>query len=420
MKRAGLTIVAAAAALFALQHFWQEHKRAAGLDFYIYFVAGQLAGRADVENIYAPEVQARVGDEYYERALRGSSDIRKYDAQRRRRLDNVSSPFLYSTLRWLSRDYERALLQYHVLVLVAFIGGVLLICRRAGLPWWAALLLVAGLLVVYRGFEADLRVGNVNSLQLFALGVALWVPPVAAGAILAMLLCFKPNLILVALLLIVSHDRARLKKEIAGGAIGGVIAFTIAAISYGPRSWLQWITAANQFWHRLPTRAERNVAPLLEVMQKYGEWVGYLVAALLTVAVCAVLWRTKRRDDVLVIGLGILIYLLSATVVWLHYMVLVLPIAIALMGWSGGRVAGLSGDLASGHLTTGQPDNPTTSAIVTAAIAILALAAIAEEPFELLTRVPVYPHDAKLIGPALAVLFVCGLWQLNRRPAANG
>lgn len=382
-----LTAAAVLAALLALRHFWQEHERAAGLDFYIYFVAGQLAGREDVENIYAPETQERIGEEYYARALQSGSEIRKFDATRRRRLDNVSSPFLYSTMRWVSRDYERALLQYHVLVLAAFIAAVLLLCRRAELPWWVALLLVAALLWLYRGFEADLRVGNVNSLQLFALSVALWSPPVLAGAILGMLVAFKPNLLFVALLLAISHDRKRLSREVVGGAIGGLIAFTIAAISYGPKAWLQWVTAANQFWHRLPTRGERNVTPFLEVFHRYGEWVGYVIAAVLVAAVVIVLRRTKKHDDLLVAGLGILIYLLSATVVWLHYMVLVLPLAIALLRHR-----------------------------VTAVIAIVALLAIAEEPFEWLTKTQIYPNDAKLIGPALIALFVAGLWQLHSRP----
>lgn len=390
MRRAVLTTAAAVVALLALHHFWQQHKRAAGLDFYIYFVAGQLASRDDIENVYAAETQERVGEEYFERAQQSGSEIRKFDARRRRRLDNVSSPFLYSTMRWVSRDYERALLQYHVLLLIAFIGGVLLICRRVGLAWWASLLLVAALLFFYRGFEADLRVGNVNSLQLFALAIAFWSPPMIAGAILGMLICFKPNLIFVALLLAISHDKHRLMRETIGGAIGAAIAIVIGMISYGPRAWLQWVSAANQFWHRLPTRAERNVTPFLELYREQGEWLGYVIAALLFAALVMVLRRSRRHDDVLVAGLGILIYLMSATVVWLHYMVLVLPLAIALMR-----------------------DRKT------ALVAVLALLAIAEEPFEMLSGAPLYPNDAKLIGPALVACFVCGLWMLSKGRSAD-
>src|SRR6185503_19430046 len=129
MRRGILTAIGALAVLYALVVTWRQNERAAGLDFYIYYVNSQLPARADVANIYAPETQERVGEEYYARAQAGGSELRKYDATRRRRLDNVSSPFLYTTLRWVSRDYERALWQYHVLVLVAFIAGVLLICR---------------------------------------------------------------------------------------------------------------------------------------------------------------------------------------------------------------------------------------------------------------------------------------------------
>ncbi len=51
MKRGVLTAIAAVAALYAIAVTWRQNERAAGLDFYIYYVNAQLAGRADVENI---------------------------------------------------------------------------------------------------------------------------------------------------------------------------------------------------------------------------------------------------------------------------------------------------------------------------------------------------------------------------------
>jgi hypothetical protein len=90
--------------------------------------------------------------------------------------------------------------------------------------------------------------------------------------------------------------------------------------------------------------------------------------------------------------LAILIYLLSAPVVWLHYMVLVLPLAIALMRrrW-------------------------------TAIVSLIALAMIAEVPFELLFRTSIYPRDAMLIAPALLALFATAVWTgSDRNEAAAG
>ena len=393
MKRAlwiAITVIAALAVVYAVRVTWKQHERAAGLDFYIYFVNAQLQARDDVANIYDRDEQSRIGDEYYERAQSSRSEIRKYDAQRRRFVDSVSSPFLYTTLRWVSRNYERALRQYHVLVLTSFIVGFLLIARKVGLSWPSALLLLAALLLWYRGFEADLRVGNVNSLQLLALGAALSAPPLAAGFLTGLLIAFKPNLILVPLLLMVaraaSRDWPRLRRELLGGVAGAVTAIAVAAISYGTfHVWLQWIARANEFYHRLPTRMERNVTPALSLFHAYGAWPSYVIALTLTLVVIFAIVRWRTRDDVLITGLAIMIYLLSATVVWLHYMVLVVVLALALM-----------------------------RSRVTAALALLALAAIAQEPFEWLTKIPVYPNDAKLMTPAFVLLFAASLWQLAK------
>lgn len=394
MKRAILTAIALLAALYAIVVTWRKNERAAGLDFYLYYVNSQLPSRADVDNIYSPETQERIGEEYYARAQAGSSELFKYDATRRRRLDNVSSPFLYTTLRWVSRNYDRALLQDHALLLLAFIAGVLALCRLARVPWCWALLLLALLLLWYRGFEADLRVGSVNSLQLAAVAAMLCAPPLLAAALLGLLIAFKPNLILIAVIVfiarIVLRDWRRLRLELAGGAIGVALAIIVTAINYGTfRVWLQWVTAANEFFHRLQTREERNVAPALSLFQQHGTWLSYGIAAMLIAILIFVVARSKRRDDALLVGLAIVIYLISAPVVWLHYMVLALPLAIALMRWR-----------------------------LTAIVSLIALAVIAEVPFEWITRTPVYPHDATLITPALLALFACGVWALSKRDEA--
>lgn len=385
-----LIALGACAAIYAASVTWRQNAKAAGLDYYIYFVNAQLAGRADVTNIYDRDQQARIGEEYYERAQQSRSELRKYDANRRRFVDSVSSPFLYTCLSWMSRDYDRALQQDHVLVFTAFVIGFLLIARAARMRWDAALFVLAGVLLWYRGFEADLRVGNVNSLQLLAIGASLLAPPAVAGAITAMLVAFKPNLILLPLLLavarIAARDWRRLRLEVLGGVVGVVIAIVAAAIRYGSFGiWIQWVSRANEFYHRLPTRTERNVTPLLELFHAHGAGLSYVTALLLTIIAAVVIWRGRNRDDVLIAGVAIMIYLLSATVVWLHYMVLILPIALGLMRRRG-----------------------------TAIVALLALAVIAEEPFEFLTRTAIYPNDAKLLAPAFVALFVCALWAIKR------
>ena len=413
-----LLALAAVTALWAASVVWRQNERAAGLDFYIYFVAGQLAGRDDVANIYDAEVQARVGEEYFERAQRSGSELRKYDAGRRRRLDLVSSPFLFSTLRWVSRDYDRALTQYHAFLLVCFCGGVLLLCRAARVSWEASLFLLAALLLGYRGFEADLRVGNVNSIQLLLVAIAVAFARVR-WLVFGLLIAFKPNLLFVPLLFFVA-ERARWRANLVQGALGGAIAFVVASVTYGsPRVWLQWVSAANAFYHRLPTRAERNVTPALSLFHLYGEWIGYALAAVL-LAIVLVRMRRGVHDAPLLAGLGITIYLLSANVVWLHYMVLALPLAIALLGerasvWTAAAPLPLSKAAAEPRLGKRQLALPQSRRL----IALIALLLLAEEPFEKVMRVAAAPVEAWLITPALVALFICGVWKLSDRdPAA--
>ncbi|HEX7705106.1 MAG TPA: glycosyltransferase 87 family protein [Thermoanaerobaculia bacterium] len=378
--------VAILAVLIAIVVVWKRSERFAGLDLYVYFVAVQLAGRADVENIYSSETHARIGEEFYARGQESDFDIWRYDSERRRNIDIVSSPFLYTCLGWLSRDYRIALRQYHALLLAAFAAGVLLLGRAARLAWPVSLLLLAVLLVTYWGFEADLRVGNVNSIQLAAVGASLVAPPFLAGAVIGLLIAFKPNLILIPILIlfarVVRRDWQRLRLEIAGGAAGGVIAFAAASIFYGsPRVWIQWVSRAGEFYHRLPPRKYGNVTPALTLFETYGTWLSYALAATLVVVTCLAIWKSRRQDDVLIVGIAVLIYLMSALVVWPHYLVLPLVVVIGLLRWP-----------------------------VPAVVSIVALFLIAEKPLRFLGVDP--PPDARFIAPAFAALFVAAIWKL--------
>lgn len=396
MARIVLIVLAGVTLLLAIRQTWRDHGTAGGFDFYIYWVNAEIAGRDDIDNIYSAETQERIGEEFFARASDGGIPLFYGDAKRRRRLDNVSSPFLYTALRWVSSDYDRARREFWIAVLAAFVVGTLLLCRTAGVSWASSMVLTGALLVWFAGFQGDLRVGNVNSLQLFAIGVMAVLDRrgtprayFAAAALGGMLLMFKPNFLWAVLLVLFAHaaarDWRRLRTDLAGGLAGSVAAFVIASISYGSaRVWLQWPQAAGEFWTRLQGRLERNVAPALPLFQEYGVWVSHALTFVLLAAACIAIWfGRRRRDAVLIAGTGLLIYLLASTVVWLHYLVLALPAAIALMRWRATAVASL-----------------------------IALAIMAEEPFEMVARRGIYPDDAQLITPGLLILFVCALWKI--------
>jgi hypothetical protein len=94
------TAVAIVTVLIAIFLVWKGSERYAGLDFYVYFVTVQLAGRADVENIYSSETHARIGEEFYERGQQSDFDIWRYDSQRRRNIDAPAFAALFAAAIW--------------------------------------------------------------------------------------------------------------------------------------------------------------------------------------------------------------------------------------------------------------------------------------------------------------------------------
>jgi hypothetical protein len=126
----------------------------------------------------------------------------------------------------------------------------------------------------------------------------------------------------------------------------------------------------------------------------------------------ACLWRgsISRRDaplagseaagamrDVAIVGAGCLVYLLSAPVVWLHYLLLALPAALAVLSTSREGIDGVASRVLAG----------------------LAWAAIAIDPAVDLAGVRDLPQQATVAAAGLLLLFVLTLREIARRPPAS-
>jgi MoaA/NifB/PqqE/SkfB family radical SAM enzyme len=374
--RIAVTTLAGIAAVSALVWLERTSRPLPAIDFYHYWVQAQLTPEQR-RDIYSPHAQQRLGEELYQRAV---SEGQRRDAAYRRTLDNTATPFLYATLLWLDADYERALAHFRWLLLAAFCAGVLLLGRHARVPWAATLLALAALLRFFFPLKADVFVGNVGCLQL--LGIAAFVAasarfPRAAGAILAMTIAFKPNLLLAAIALVASRD---VRRKLEGAAIAGVGAFAFASVVYGsPRIWLDWLGVAAELASRLPPRF-RNVAPGLEFFGVYGAgWSVVLTVTLAAAAITAIGW-SRKRDEPMAVSLGVLIALLTPATVWLQYMVLAIPTLFALLRYR--------------------------KAVPVAAIAAVMLAI---EPVEWLAGRSLVPHAVLLTAPASLLLFAGGI-----------
>lgn len=388
--RTASIVLGVAAVLYSAAWVMKAFAGLQAIDFYIYYVAAHLDESADVDDIYGHDVQSRVGEEEYARAQQGSSKLRKLDATYRRTLDNVSSPFLYTCFTWLPRDYDVALATYRALLIVSFGVAVLLLGAAARLPWVVTLFLTAALLRFYFPFHADVIIGNVNSFQFLLIALAVAAGrrfPAIGGAVIGLLIAFKPTLGYMVVLLFLAHvasrDFVRVRREILGGAAGMAAAFLAASLNFGgPRVWLQWLPAAGGFFGRLPGRDSNNVTPALALFERFGTRASPFIALALLLGLAIILFRRRKGDDVVVAGLGILVYLLTAPVVWLHYLVLAIPLAVALLR---------------------EPR--------TAPVALAALFAMSGQWAMFLGGSP-RPLDERIVTPALVALFVAGAWML--------
>lgn len=379
--RIALTTLAAIAALSSSMWLLRESRNAAAEDFYHYWLQAQLS-RAQRMDPYSQDAQQHLGEQFFARALYSGSDEQLRDATIRRRLDTTATPFLYTTMRWIGADYDRALAQFRLLLVLAFSAAVLLLGMHARLPWAVTLFLLAVLLRFDFPVKQDVFLGNVTALQL--LGIALFVVagarfPAAGGAILGLTIMFKPNLAIVVIVIAVSRiamrDWARLRREVIGGAIACIAAFACTS----PRLWMDWMDVAADYALRLPPRW-LNVAPLLPMYQGYGPERSLVVTIVLTGIACfAVAWR-RRRDDLFAIGLGIMIALLAPASVWVQYEMLTIPLILALIRqrWVG-------------------------------PIAAVCAIILAIEPVEWIAGKSLLNSAATLTGTASVLLFACGV-----------
>jgi hypothetical protein len=388
-----LLVASIAAAAWVVARMWRGLARVSAVDFYLVWVNVQVAGRDDIPNIYAADAQSSIGEEFFARSLDSGSRVFHETATNRRRLDSRGSPFLYASFAWVSSDFETALLQFRVLIIATCLAGIFLLGRYCGFPLWFSIAFFAASVYYYLPFIADFVVANVNAIQLCFLALALTFSerrPAIAGAILAMMLAQKPNVVMVVAVLMLSRlltrDFHRLGRELLGGAIGGLIAFAVGSWWFEtPRIWLLWLGSAGDLYETLLGVEYNNVTPALPLFQQHGTWISYVIAAVLVVIACIPLLRGARRDDLLLMSLGLLIYFLSATLVWLHYLVLCFIPAFALFRRR-----------------------------VTAVLAFLALLLMADVPYAMVFGPSTPQFRAKLIFAAMVLLYascVAVLWR---------
>lgn len=357
-------------AFFALTQAWYEVERMACLDYYQFWVVGQAIRHDEAGDIYSAEERARLGRLYHERASleAGSSpetSRRWLAARRRETLETYSTPWLYTLFAAFSTgDYARDETRFQRVSLAAYVAGIALICSALGYSVAAAALALAVFLWWFAPAVSDMHVGNVNRIEVallaaFAAGrpLAARVLPeriatLAAGAVLAAAVLFKPNLVFVPIVVGAGWLALGRRGETAWGAVGFAIgaaaSVALSAIAFGSAgAWRSW-------WAELPelmreydhTLESGNYAVIRLLKERAGIDASLALPVILLAAIAVALFvagRARRGAatsalqssdaiwDALLTSLGAAVSLLAAQLAWAHYFLLAIPLALVLL-----------------------------------------------------------------------------------------
>src|SRR5438874_9809411 len=218
LRRDAGAVLSLLLAVAAARESWVRYPASGAIDFYQFWAVAQAAG--EVRDPYSPEARGSLA-----RIPLDASPSQREVGQRRPVLETYSTPLLYAVFRAISSgDYDLDYLIYHLLSLACTAAAVLGLCVLFGWSAATALLALSALLLFASPFASDSVVGNVNQLQLAGLASLIALmhreKAVASGAVAALLVLFKPNLVAAEALLLVAllaHGRLRFAaRHLAG------------------------------------------------------------------------------------------------------------------------------------------------------------------------------------------------------------
>lgn len=385
-------------------------------DFYQFWVVGQAAHESETANVWSSEERLRLGQEWARRALEEQgpqsadpSTRRGVAASRRQDLETYSTPWLYTLFGWCaSGDYDTDLGRFQHAGLIAFALAILGLSRLAGLSWSAGALLAAFLFTFFAPTLSDTRVGNVNRLQVAALALSLvagarrGTGQLAAGFVLGLAVMFKPNLAYPALVMglgwIALGRWERLVRQVPAALAGAGLAFALASHWFGgAQAWREWSAVLGELMGEYDHALSKGNFALVRLLEDAGVGsAGTIVGALMLAGLAAALFlrrraraETTRAEDLALAGLGGALSVSTSRLAWVHYYLLVVPLAIYLLrpaapAWA--RACGCAG-----------------------------LVLVAHEPLKDLLRLEdAGVAAAALVGAGVLALYVATLFELAR------
>jgi hypothetical protein len=422
-------------AVLGLYRGWIYTQRAVGIDYYVAWTVADAIRNDGDYRIYDRQGQNRLARQYRSNALAENPKSRRATAAKWPFPGATASPFLYSTVAMLSTsDYENSYRIWSTLSLVSFGAAILLLCHLLGFSMTASLAIFVPCLFWMDAFHSDMRVANINSIQLGLLALAYFllsrdsktVYLLSAGALIAMIAVLKPNLAPVSLLLLgawlIRGQGRKFLLGLAGMAAGALFALGVSSLFFGDMGiWFEWLDRLFRLTRvNMPASAGNyDILRSLDLTSRsFDLTMGARGQIALAMVICALalgfLWWGRKSDgqsreqapearrerelveNAQLIGMGCLVHMMVSPLVWLHYYVLAIPMLIvAFRPWSRA------------------PAHGTLGIMLQRLLPALVFLVLLDGPHWSLVDGDFFAAHATAMFTSIVILYFLGLWQLR-------
>ena len=366
--KVGLFIAVIIFCIFGYVSEWKSiRSMVQGVDFCNYYIAAFSVKQLNLKDIYKPE-NALIAATVLQKKAYLSGQRLLFETvscwifglqQKPTTYHFIGSPFLFTVLSIFKFDnYLMSLWTYRLFSLTCYVLSIWWLSRHLGYSIFSTGIFILILTSWFGPFRFGMLVLNVDPLQLAALTLFLyllnlsgWATIFLSGILLGLTFAFKPNIMFAILALgifwIVNRHFKKLILTAFGVAAGIMTAVLISSAFFGTiRCWIDWYTRLNKFADDILCFPD-NYA-IAKILYKFcGTYTSAYIAAILLLPAIYVIWisRTPRlplgdnkkyvkntapnfQKNVLVISTGLMIYLLSGSVVWEHYLIYTIPIML--------------------------------------------------------------------------------------------
>ena len=347
---------------------WPNITHSGTMDFFIYWAVPQCLSIESVENIYSSDGKRKLASEIERQtALTDVSEKQKqitnfvlefYDGK----IDATASPFLYTVIGLLSTgDFERDQTDFILFSLICYILSIIFLCRLLNFSLTSTTLFVILFTSWYQPLLSDLRVGNLNQIQLFTVTIYILLLAkfnrfphfLLAGFVLGMGIMLKPNIILILpltiILTIINKEISKCLGLLAGFASGTIIAFLSSGIYFNEfKIWIYFIESLPKTLNSSYPITHGNFSLSNLILSLTGRDFSVIIMTVLIMIFSYLNWKIRRRtslcigdsislydyaeirlhESFMTVGLACAIVLVSSNLTWLHYYVLLIPLAL--------------------------------------------------------------------------------------------